>query len=128
LNFSYFMRGIRLARIPATSSLVRRPIKLSVLALALLASCATPTLPLPPPLALSTPPDSNGIVTVTGSVLPDAFVFVVNNQTEEGVIGRADSEGNFSLRLRAQAGDYLTVWQRDGSDEGPSIDVAVPSS
>lgn len=102
--------------------------KLSVVAFALAISCATPTLPLPPPLALSSPPDPmTGLVTVTGSALPDTYIFVLNQQTESGVIGMADMDGNFSIQIEAEIGDYLTVWQRMGSEDGPTIEIEVPA-
>lgn len=107
--------------------------KLSALAFALsiscAISCATPTLPLPPPLALSTsaPDPMTGLVTVTGSALPDAYVFVLNPQTESGVIGMADMDGNYSIQIEAEIGDYLTIWQRLGSEDGPPIEVEVPA-
>jgi hypothetical protein len=102
--------------------------KLPVLAFALSISCATPTLPLPPPLALSTAPDPmTGLVTVNGSALPDAYVFILNQQTESGVIGTADMDGNFSIEIEAEIGDYLTVWQRLGSEDGPTIEIEVPA-
>jgi hypothetical protein len=98
------------------------------LVLASAAACATPTLPLPPPAALeSTAPDADGMVTVTGEVLPDAWVYCVNLELETGVIVRADGTGRFTLRIGAEAGQYLSVWQEDGVDRGPPVDIRVPA-
>lgn len=88
-------------------------------------SCAAPTLPLPPPTALVSGPDPAGYVTVSGSARPNAYVFALNNRTEEGVIGVADSAGNYSLRLLAQRGDSLSVWYMVGSQTSAIRDVEI---
>lgn len=96
----------------------------------LLAACevsSTPTLPLPPPSALSSAPDAAGIVTVTGgAVEPGAMVFALDLDLDAGVIGRADDMGNFSLRLPANVGDTLEIWQRVGTRSGEPTDIVVP--
>jgi len=88
--------------------------------------CSTPTLPLPPPSALVEAPDAMGLVTVTGDVLPDAFVFCFNERTSQGVIVTADDTGRFSLQIGGQSGDDLSVWQRRGTDRGPDVSYTVP--
>ena len=95
-------------------------------ALALLGGCATPTLPLPPPSALVSAPDSEGWVTVTGEVLEDAFVFVYNEDMAAGVIVQADATGAFAVQIQAAPYDSLTIWQRLGTDRGPDLHVQVP--
>lgn len=90
--------------------------------------CSTPTLPLPPPSALvATPPDADGIVTVEGDVLDDAWVFIVNLRTERGVIVRADEMGHFVARIEAEPGHYLDVWQLVGTDQGEHSAIEVPA-
>ena len=108
-----------------------RPLVRIGLAIALVvgvASCSTPTLPLPPPAAVTaSPPDATGLVTVTGEVQPEAFVFCLNRQTERGVIERPDETGRFTLVIQASPGHYLDVWQEIGTDQGPKVPVEVPS-
>ncbi len=110
---------------------VLRPTRLCwlpAMALAAVATaCATPTLPLPPPDALTiSPPDVDGIVTVTGEVLPDAYVYCLNLDTEMGVFLRADDTGMFTIRIPAESGQYLSVWQEARAQRGPPADIRVP--
>ncbi len=73
--------------------------------------CAAPTLPIPPPTALVSSPDPSGLVTVTGRADPAAYVFLLNNDTDDGVIGHAGTDGSFTLRVLAASGDELWIWQ-----------------
>lgn len=98
----------------------------SLVATGLALACTTPTLPLPPPLALASVPDSDGIVTVSGSSLEGAWVTCVNLDTELGHVVRADDMGFFTIRIEAQPGHYLNVWQRVGPDMSPGVDLVVP--
>ncbi len=100
----------------------------ALLALGVIAGgCSTPTLPLPPPSALTaTAPDADGVVTVEGDVLPGAFVLCLNEETERGVIVRADEDGHFVLQIEAESGYSLTVWQERGSDLGEPRSILVP--
>lgn len=108
-------------------SLASRLVALALVAISA-AGCAAPTLPLPPPVALSTPPDADGIVTVDGDALEGAFVSCLNEDTERGVIVRADATtGAFVLRLEASPGDLLTVFQAIDTDRGPAIHLVVPA-
>jgi hypothetical protein len=93
------------------------------------AGCAAPTLPLPPPTALvEGPPDVDGIVTVSGEARPGAFVGCLNQNSEVGVIVRADViTGAYSVRMAAEFEDTLSLWQFEGtSSGGQQIDVVVP--
>ncbi len=90
-------------------------------------ACSTPTLPLPPPSALVSPPDGSGLVTVSGDALPGAYVLCVNERTNDGVIDTADDDGHFSLTLEADTGDTLLIWQQVGTDRGPTQNLVVPS-
>ncbi|MCC6872833.1 MAG: hypothetical protein IT378_00880 [Sandaracinaceae bacterium] len=91
-----------------------------------LPSCAAPVLPLPPPVAFVGPPDLGGIVTVSGEARPFAYVAVLNESTDQGAIGRADATGTFSVRLAAQTGDSLQVWQFEGGTGGEQTPLIVP--
>ena len=99
----------------------------ATLALALvLSACAAPTLPLPPPTALSSAPDATGNVTVTGRVNPSAYVFALDEDRGDGVIVSADAGGAYSATLRAATGDTVTIWQMVGTNTGQLTTVIVP--
>lgn len=96
---------------------------------ALLPGCAAPTLPLPPPTALvEDPPDAEGLVLVTGNARVGAFVACLNDNTEQGVIVRADLDtGDYSLRIPASIGDGLSLWQFESTAPGgEQTHVVVP--
>ena len=82
--------------------------------------CAAPVLPLPPPTALvEAPPDMDGIVTIRGEAQPGAFVGCLNENTEAGVIVRADPmSGEYTVRIAAMTGDGVALWQFQGTDSG----------
>jgi hypothetical protein len=89
--------------------------------------CFGPTLPLPPPTALVSAPGADGFVDVTGEALPDGYVLALNVDTDEGVIGRADGAGRYALRVRADVGHTLEVWQMAGTEDGQHRTVTVPA-
>lgn len=94
--------------------------------LALLA-CAAPTLPLPPPTALASAPDpTSGLVTITGRVNENAYVFALDEDRGDGVIVSADPSGVYSATLVAASGDTVTVWQMVGTNTGQLTSVIVP--
>jgi hypothetical protein len=89
--------------------------------------CLAPTLPIPPPSVGSlTGPDASGFVTVSGEANPDAFVFLLNEETSSGVIGHAMPSGHYDLRVMASSGDSLTLWQMVGSETGQLVTRVVP--
>ena len=93
------------------------------------ASCAAPTLPLPPPTALvEGPPDASGNVTVRGNARRGSFVACLNENREVGVLGRADpSSGDYTLVIGADIGDDLRLWQFDSPGAGGmAVFVTVP--
>jgi hypothetical protein len=97
------------------------------LAMAISPACnSAPTLPLPPPVADVGVPDMQGLALVSGEVHPLAFVFVFNERLESGVITRADEEGVFSVRVRAEPGDVLSIWQEAEGITGEPRSIAVP--
>jgi hypothetical protein len=97
----------------------------SVCAAALETGCAAPTLPIPPPTALVSAPDASGMVTVSGHADPAAYVFVLNEATEAGVIVHADASGMFSARIPASLGDMITAWQMIGNEASQQVHLTV---
>lgn len=91
-----------------------------------LGACAAPTLPLPPPTALSSAPDAMGNVTVTGRVNAGAYVFALDEDRGDGVIVSADASGNYTATLQAASGDTITCWQMVGTNTGQLTQVVVP--
>ena len=91
--------------------------------------CAAPTLPLPPPAALvEAPPDASGLVTVNGNARPGTFVGCLNENSERGILLRADVDtGDFSFQIGAEVADTLRLWQFDATDSGGMPDfITVP--
>ncbi len=64
---------------------------------------------------------------MTGEVLPEAYVYCLNLDTDRGIIERADMDGVFTIRIEASAGDYLSLFQEAGTDRGPPLEVRVPA-
>lgn len=97
-----------------------------LLAAALLAGgCLSPTLPLPPPSEPNvTVPDMQGLVHVTGTVLPQSLVFALNQSTHLAA-GQYTESGTYDFVIAAKPQDDLTVWYIKGNVESPTIDVAV---
>jgi hypothetical protein len=94
---------------------LRGPLCALLLGLGCVSCNNTPTLPLPPPVAQATI-DEQGFALVVGEVHALAYVSVLNESTDQGVITRADDEGHFETRLAAEVGDLLTVWQDIGGE------------
>jgi hypothetical protein len=94
-----------------------------------LGSCGTtPTLPLPPPVAIVGAPSLQGLVTVEGQSNDEAWVTVLNTTTEEGKIGRADKVGHFAIAIEAEAGDKLEVFQEIDGIAGQHAELIVPAA
>ncbi|MBN8616666.1 MAG: hypothetical protein J0L92_39140 [Deltaproteobacteria bacterium] len=92
-----------------------------------LGGCYGPTLPLPPPTALVSAPDAMGVVELSGEALPDAYVLALNLDTDGGVIGRADPTGRYTMRVSAEVGNTIEVWQMTSMDGGQHRTVIVPA-
>jgi hypothetical protein len=92
-----------------------------------MAGCnSTPTLPLPPPVVDVGTPNSQGLVTVRGDVLPLAYVSVFNERTEAGLIVRADREGAFEVTIEAEVGDLISVWSEIDGELSERKHASVP--
>jgi len=60
-----------------------------------------------------------GMVTISGEARAGAFVGCLNENTEAGVIVRADPmSGAYTLRIAATTGDGVTLWQFQGTEPG----------
>ncbi len=86
-----------------------------------------PTLPLPPPVVDIGSPNTQGLVTVSGEVTPQAYVSVLNERTEKGLITRADREGDFEVEIEAEVGDLITVWSEIDGEIGERKQSTVPA-
>jgi len=100
-----------------------------LLATALLAvGCLSPTLPLPPPSEASvTTPDMQGLVHVSGTVLPKSLVFALNQNTQLAS-GQYTESGSYDFVIAAQPYDDLTIWYENSNVESPTIDVTVKAA
>jgi hypothetical protein len=104
----------------------RRAILLAACAL-WVSACLSPTLPLPPPSKPTIDgPDSQGNVTLTGSVQPRATVYALNIATNEGRFLVTGADGAYVIVIPAQSGDELSVWYSLGTDDSPSVVFRVP--
>jgi len=93
-----------------------------------LQSCVnTPTLPLPPPVASVGAPNLQGLVRVEGQANEEAYVIVLNENTDLGEISRANLEGRFSIEIAASAGDLLVIWQESDGVSGEHTEQTVPA-
>lgn len=93
-----------------------------------LQSCgSTPTLPLPPPVASVGAPNLQGLVRVEGQANEEAYVTVLNENTDTGKIGRADVEGHFAIDIAASVGDKLVIWQETDGISGERNEQIVPA-
>ena len=98
-----------------------------LLSAGLSAGCNTaPTLPLPPPVASVAKPDMQGFALVEGEVNENAYVYVFNEDLELGVITRANEQGLFSVKIRADVGNLLTIWQEYQGNAGEHKETVVP--
>lgn len=88
----------------------------------LVGGCLAPTLPLPPPSKPSVAgPDTNGNVELTGSVQPNAEVYV-RDYASTDIFGKVTGkEGTYDITMPAKVGDELELWYTVGTDESPSI-------
>lgn len=108
----------------------RAPRRLWLIASSLcLASCLSPTLPLPPPDRPDvSAPDANGLVRLQGVAAPHAEVFAWNHANDliAGQVTRDDARYDFTIR--AQASDSIELWYSQGTEESQSIRVRVPAA
>lgn len=92
-----------------------------------LASCLSPTLPLPPP---SRPdvgaPDESGFSRLQGFAAARVEVIAWNHDNDliAGQVTGQDSRYDF--QIAAESGDTIELWYIQGRDESQSVVVTVP--
>ena len=104
--------------------------------LALLASCSTPTLPLPPPTEPSITASSipskvhlHGVQSVASNALVIAFNQNPAIARTDRVTGtQADAAGTWDMDVTASPKDVIEITQETGDTRSPSIDVTVPAA
>lgn len=90
-----------------------------------LAGCLSPTLPLPPPSDPSVSgADSDGNVSLTGTVLPESEVFALN-QSNNVIAGQVTHSGSYDFKIKAQQLDRISLWYVRAGVESPTTDVVV---
>jgi len=98
------------------------------------ASCASPTLPLPPPEEpVFSPSTEAGHVHLhsSGGAEPNAIIVIVNENTavplEQRVTGtEADDTGTWDAEVVATTGDVLDISEEDGDVKSAPTQVMVP--
>jgi hypothetical protein len=112
-----------------------RPATLALSALCVcVVSCASPTLPLPPPdEPVFSPSTQAGHVHLhsSGGAEPNAIIVIVNEDTtvllEDRVTGsEADGNGTWDAEVLASTGDVLDVSQEYGDAKSAPTQVIVP--
>jgi hypothetical protein len=110
---------------------VRRILAFGVLLVA--ASCASPTLPLPPPAPPVITPEANGMVHLSsvGGAEPNAIIVIINqdpNVPLDRRVGGAQADGNgtWDADVVANHGDVLQITQQFGKNPSPAIDLPIP--
>jgi hypothetical protein len=90
-----------------------------------LASCLSPTLPLPPPSDPSVSgTDADGNVTLTGTVAPESEVFALNH-TSNVIAGQLTPSGNYDFKIPAEQYDSLSIWYVENTMQSPPTDFIV---
>jgi hypothetical protein len=91
------------------------------------ASCLSPTLPLPPPDRPDvSAPDVSGLVRLEGSAAPHSEVIAWNHDNDviAGQVTRDTSRYDFTIQ--AEVGDYIELWYIQGDQESQSVRFNVP--
>jgi hypothetical protein len=93
-----------------------------------LASCLSPTLPLPPPDRPSvSAPDETGLVRLQGVAAPKAEV-IAWNHANDLIAGQVTGDDSlYDFTIKAQANDFIELWYVQGADESQTVGFKVPS-
>ncbi len=94
-----------------------------------LASCLSPTLPLPPPARPDvSSPDESGYVRIQGVAAPRSEVIAWNHNSDL-IAGQVTGETSlYDFQMKAKVNDVIEVWYIQGSDESSSTKVVVPAA
>lgn len=107
-----------------------RPLRRLLLGLAGLcvASCLSPTLPLPPPSKPDvSSPDENGYARLQGVAAPRSEVIAWNHNSDL-IAGQVTGESSlYDFQIKAEVSDVIELWYIQGSDESSSVKVVVPA-
>ena len=106
--------------------LVLRRLLMLVAALGL-ASCLSPTLPLPPPDRPNvSAPDADGLVRLQGVAAPQSEVIAWNHDNDV-IAGQVTRESaNYDFTIRGEVGDFIELWYIQGHEESQTVRVTVP--
>jgi hypothetical protein len=92
-----------------------------------LASCLSPTLPLPPPDRPDvSAPDLSGLARLQGTAAPYSEVIAWNHDNDviAGQVTRDTARYDFTIQ--AEVGDFIELWYIQGDEESQSVRVTVP--
>jgi hypothetical protein len=96
---------------------------------ALVVSCLSPTLPMPPP---SRPeiegPDSSGVVVLSGFAPPESWVNARNLSTNFSYGRRADAiDGSYRFPMLASVGDLISLNYRMDTEDSDALLFEIPT-
>jgi hypothetical protein len=92
------------------------------------ASCLSPTLPLPPPDRPDvSAPDESGMVRLQGIAAPRAEVIAWNHNSDLIAGQVTGDDARYDFTIKAKANDFIELWYLQGDDESPSLRITVPS-
>lgn len=97
---------------------------------ATLASCESPTLPVPPPSSPEVTLSADGTTArLVGGAIPGALVMIYDDDTARGVIATASSSGRWEatidLDFSKAPANTLEIWQREGRGDSPPVTKLV---
>jgi len=93
----------------------------------LVASCYSPTLPLPPPVKPEITMTETGAYHLQGGVLPHAQVSALNERTNIIDGQQSDNVGFYSFDLKeGQPGDVIELWYRYANDLSTAAVFELP--
>jgi hypothetical protein len=105
-------------------------------AVVLALACASPTLPLPPPMVPTIAPGTDAdhvkLSAPCGGAEANSLIVIVNTDgtvpNDQAVSGsRADACGSWDATVFAHGGDYLEITQEFGTMRSQAVVVPVPS-
>jgi len=94
-----------------------------------LASCLSPTLPLPPPAKPDVSgPDESGYVRLQGVAAPLSEV-IAWHRNSDLIAGQVTGDTAFyDFEIKAEENDVIELWYIKGSEESSSVKIVVPKA